>query len=206
MKPCIHVIDDDPAHRDSMRLFLTSVDLEVACYAAAQEFLAISNSIFQPGCILLDLRMPQMSGLELQRLSSERYWYLPIIFLSGHANVEATVRAMHHGAADFLTKPANPEVLLEKINRAIERSQRQREEYNHHATVQARMDLLTPRERQVLDGVFEGFSNKEIARQLQISHKTVELHRSNLMAKMHADSLAQLVRMRMQMEAVTEIG
>lgn len=198
MKPLVHVVDDDAAMRDSMRLLLTSMDMEVACYASAREFLEAPNTA-QPGCILLDLRMPNMSGLELQRLVKERYLPKPIIFLSDHADVETSVRAMHQGAAEFLTKPVSEEVLLEKIHEAIERSKKQRTEYNRRATLQARLDLLSTRERQVLDRVFDGLSNKEIARDLGISHKTVELHRSNMMAKMHAESLADLVRMRVQL-------
>ncbi|HLQ86670.1 MAG TPA: response regulator [Salinisphaeraceae bacterium] len=197
MKPLIHVIDDDTAHRDSMRVLLCSMGMEVDCYATAQEFLETFSTV-RPGCILLDLRMPGMSGLELQRLFREWQKPVPIIFLSGHADVETTVRAMHQGAAEFLTKPVNEEVLLQKIHTAIEQSRQLRQEYNRRSALQARLDLLSPRERQVLDGVYEGLSNKEIARRLCISHKTVELHRSNLMTKMRANSLAQLVRMRME--------
>jgi len=106
---------------------------------------------------------------------------------------------MHQGAAEFLTKPVNEELLLEKVNAAIEISKQRRETFLHQSTLRARLDLLSPRERQVLDGVFNGESNKQIARHLRISHKTVELHRSNMMAKMHASSLAELVRMRMEL-------
>lgn len=197
LKPLIHVVDDDAAHRDSMRLLLTSMDMDVACHATAKDFLQAPGTM-QPGCVLLDLRMPGMSGLELQRMFREWQKPTPVIFLSGHADVDSTVRAMHQGAAEFLTKPVNEEVLLEKIHAAIELSRKQRSEYNERASLQARLDLLSVRERQVLEGVFEGLSNKEIARELRISHKTVELHRSNMMAKMHAESLAELVRMRMQ--------
>lgn len=205
IKPLIHVVDDDAALRDSMNILLTSMDMDVACYKTAREFLQAPSST-QPGCILLDLRMPQMSGLELQRLIDERHPHLPIIFLSGHGDVDTTVRAMHQGAADFITKPASEELLLEKLHTSIERSKEHRAQINRRSTVQARLDLLSPRERQVLDGVFEGYSNKEIAQQMRISHKTVELHRSNMMDKMHADSLAELVRMRMQMEPVSRAG
>lgn len=205
IKPLIHVVDDDAAIRDSMRLLLSSMGMEVVCYGTAQDFLD-APSAPQPGCILLDLRMPQMSGLELQRLVAKRHRHMPVIFLSGHADVDTSVRAMHQGAADFLTKPVNEQLLLEKLHKAIETSKRQRAQYNRRSTVQARLDLLSEREKQVLEGVFDGFSNKEIARQLRISHKTVELHRSNMMAKMHADSLAELVRMRMQMEPVSKTG
>lgn len=205
IKPLVHVVDDDAAIRDSMRLLLASMDMEVACYASAHEFLAAPAST-KPGCILLDLRMPNMSGLELQRLVSGWNQTKPVIFLSGHADVEVTVRAMHQGAAEFLTKPVSEEVLLEKINAAIERSKGQRAEYIRRSTLQARLDLLSPREAQVLEGVYNGQSNKEIARNLHISHKTVELHRSNMMAKMHAESLAELVRMRSQMEPEAKVG
>lgn len=203
IKPLVQVVDDDAAMRDSMRLLLTSMDMEVACYATAHEFLDAPAST-KPGCILLDLRMPNMSGLELQRVFSARNQTKPVIFLSGHADVDVSVRAMHQGAAEFLTKPVSDEVLLEKINTAIEQSKTQRAQYMRQSTLRARLDLLSTRERQVLDGVFNGDSNKEIARQLRISHKTVELHRSNMMAKMHAESLAELVRMRMQIEPLSE--
>ncbi len=206
MRPLVHVVDDDAAIRDSMRFLLSSIDLDVACYATAQEFLEAPDTM-QPGCILLDLRMPNMSGLELQRVFRERGQPKPIIFLTGHGDVEVTVRAMHQGAAEFLTKPVNEEVLLEKIHNAIEVSRTQRVEFNHRASIQARLDLLSPRETQVLDGVINGHSNKEIAKMLHISHKTVELHRSNMMAKMHAGSLAELVRMRLQAaEPISQVG
>lgn len=205
MKPLVHVVDDDAAIRDSMRLLLTSMDMDVACYATAYEFLDAPVST-KPGCILLDLRMPNMSGLECQRLVNGWNQTKPVIFLSGHGDVDVTVRAMHQGAADFLTKPVSEEALLEKINIAIERSKTERVDYIRQSTLRARLDLLSPRERQVLDGVYNGDSNKEIARRLRISHKTVELHRSNMMAKMHADSLAELVRMRMQIEPLPTAG
>lgn len=196
VEPLVHVVDDEAALRDSMRLLLSSMGMDVACYATAQEFLSTPNTI-QPGCVLLDLRMPSMNGLELQRALN---WAppKPIIFLSGHADVPATVRAMHQGAIEFLTKPVNEEVLLEKVHAAIRLSRQWHAEYKQRTSLQARMDLLSSRERQVLEGVFNGASNKEIAQELRISHKTVELHRSNMMTKMHAHSLAELVRMRAQ--------
>lgn len=175
------------------------MDMEVACYATGQEFLDAPRSI-QPGCVLLDLRMPSMSGLELQRKFRDWQQSLPIIFLSGHADIQTSVCAMHQGAADFLTKPVREEVLLEKLHEMIELSKKRRVENNQYNTLQARLDLLSPRERQVLEGVYNGQSNKEIARNLDISYKTVELHRSNMMAKMRADSLAELVRMRVQLD------
>lgn len=201
MKPLVHVIDDEPAIRDSIRVLLSSMEMEVACYETAQAFIDAPQST-SPGCILLDLRMPGMSGLQLQRLYGEEKRIMPVIFLSGHADVETTVRAMHQGAVDFLVKPVNEEVLLEKVHSAIEQDRQRRAEDHQRSALQARHDLLSPREKQVLDGVFDGFSNKDIARQLRISRKTVELHRSNMMTKMHADSLAELVRMRMKLAAM----
>lgn len=201
MKPVVYVVDDDVAIRDAMRLLLSPMGMQVRCYATAQEFLAAPNTI-QPGCVLLDLRMPSMSGLELQRVFNERHQPKPIIFMSGHADVEATVRAMHQGAVEFLTKPVSEAVLLEKVHAAIEQSEKQRVAYNRRATLQARLEMLSVRERQVLEGVFAGLSNKRIARELAISHKTVELHRSNMMSKMHAETLADVVRMRMQLQTL----
>lgn len=201
MQPLVHVVDDDAAIRDSIRLLLGSTDMEAACYATAKEFLDATGSIARPGCIMLDLRMPRISGLELQAALGKRHRHLPVIFMSSHGDVDTTVRAMRQGAADFLTKPVNDELLLETIHTAIDRSERQRVAYNNLDAIQDRLNQLSVRERQVLEGVYDGLSNREVAEQLRISHKTVELHRSNMMTKMHAASLAELVRMRMMVES-----
>jgi two-component system response regulator FixJ len=142
-----------------------------------------------------------MSGLELQRTLRKNKIAIPIIFVTAHGNVAAAVRAMQDGAVDFLTKPFNDEALIEKIHNVIALDRKQRIEHIHRTTIQARLDLLTPREKEVLEGVVEGKSNKELARDLGISHKTVELHRGNMMSKMHARSVAEVVQMRLTVES-----
>lgn len=193
VRALVHIVDDDPAIRDSIRLLLSTVDIDAACYASAREFLDSPNTM-RPGCLLLDLRIPDMSGLELQTLCAERPQRKPVIFLTGYGDVEVSVKAMQQGAAEFLIKPVNDERLLQAVRKTIARSRVEQAAYNRVATQRARYDLLSEREHQVLEGIVDGRSNKQIARDLGISHKTVELHRSNVMQKMHAGSLAELVR------------
>jgi FixJ family two-component response regulator len=195
-KPTVNIVDDDPATRDSMKLLLESVALDVVCFDTSEAFLE-SRYSSRPGCLLLDLRMPGMSGLELQETLRKRDVSTPIIFLTGHGNISSAVRAMQAGAVDFVTKPVNDESLIEKVHAAIATDREQRLKARGESTVQARLDLLTPREREVLEGVVAGKSNKELARELGISHKTVELHRGNMMTKMHAGSVAEVVQMRL---------
>lgn len=196
LKPIVSVVDDDPATRDAMTVLLKSVALDVACYDTAEAFLDNWDA-HRPGILVLDLRMPGMSGLELQASLDKRKTRIPIIFMTGHGNVSAAVRAMHNGAADFLTKPVDDEMLIQRVHKAIERDRAYREQRRQQDTVQARLDLLTPREYEVMEGVVAGHSNKAIARTLGISPKTVELHRGNMMNKMHAYSVAGLVQMRL---------
>lgn len=197
VKALVHVVDDDPAIRDSVRMLLATINIDTACYASAREFLDAPNTM-QPGCILLDLRIPDMSGLELQTLCAERPAAKPVIFMTGHADVDVSVRAMRQGAAEFLTKPVNDERLLQTVREAVERNRVEQVESNRRAMLRARYDLLSARERQVLDGIVDGGSNKRIAQGMRISHKTVELHRGNVMSKMRAGSLAELVRLTME--------
>lgn len=197
VKALVHVVDDDPAIRDSVQCLLASIDIDTVCYASARDFLDAPNTM-QPGCILMDLRMPDMSGLELQNLCAERPQRKPVIFMTGYADVDVSVKAMRQGATEFLTKPVNDEQLLQTVREAVKLNRSQQAQYNRRATLQARYDLLSERERQVLEGIVAGGSNKQIAQDLHISHKTVELHRSNVMAKMHARSLAELVRLYIQ--------
>lgn len=193
VKALVHVVDDDSAIRDSVRCLLASIDIDTACYSSAQDFLD-APSTMRPGCFLLDLRIPDMSGLQLQTLCADRPQRKPIIFMTGYADVDVCVRAMRQGATEFLVKPVAEERLLQSVREAVALDRRQQAAGNRQATLRARYDLLSERERQVLERVVDGGSNKRIAQQLRISHKTVELHRSNVMSKMHADSLAQLVR------------
>ena len=199
VRALVHVVDDDPAIRASVRMLLATIDIDTACYASAREFIDAPNTM-QPGCILLDLRIPDMSGLELQTLCAERPAAKPVIFMTGHADVDVSVRAMRQGAAEFLTKPVNDERLLQTVREAVERNRAEQVEDNRRSTLRARYDLLSERERQVLEGIVGGGSNKRIALGLGISHKTVELHRGNVMSKMRASSLAELVRLTMEMQ------
>jgi two-component system response regulator FixJ len=193
-RPVVHVVDDDSAVRESLCWLLSSVAIDSRAYETADEFLAKWDAR-APGCVLLDLRMPGTNGLELQQRLTEAGHTIPIIFLSGHGDVPTAVRALQNGAVEFLTKPFSERVLLERVNAAIERDGRQRRERREREVVIARYSVLTPREREVLHAVLLGKVNREIAETLSISPKTVELHRSNLMKKMHADSLQGLVTM-----------
>src|SRR5699024_8099829 len=191
-----YVVDDDPATRDAMSVLFDSVSIDNQIFESAKTLLEkIVDE--RPGCILIDLRMPEMSGLELQTALQERNCHLPVIFLTGYGNVGSAVNAMRDGAMDFLTKPADDEALLAKVKKAIANDRDRRKSRREHHTLAARLSNLTQREREVLEAVVQGMSNKEIARELAISPKTVELHRAHMMQKMHAQSVADAVRMYM---------
>jgi two-component system response regulator FixJ len=190
----VYIVDDDAAIRDGLSWLLSSVNLRARAYASADEFLADWDPR-RPGCLLLDLRMPGTSGLELQEQLVKAGHRIPIIFLSGHGDVPTAVRAMQAGAAEFLTKPFSERFLLERVQAALEQDIKQRRQQRLNEEVTARYSVLTPREREVLHLVVAGKVNREIAAELSISPKTVELHRSNLMKKMHADSVPSLVAM-----------
>jgi FixJ family two-component response regulator len=166
----------------------------VEAYASAQDFLAAYEP-GRPGCLVLDVRMPEMSGLELQRELTNRAIDLPVIILTGHGNVQVAVHAMKAGAIDFVEKPFDNEFLLDRIQKAVTESLRAGSERARRNEISERMQLLTPRERQVLDLVVAGETNKGVARHLDISEKTVEIHRAKVMRKMQAKSLADLVKM-----------
>lgn len=193
-KPTVYVVDDDAIIRAALVELFGSVRMPVRCYETAEDFLQEWQSHL-PGCILLDLRLPGMSGLELQAMLVARGYCPPIVFLTGYGDVSTAVRAMRQGAMDFLTKPISGESLLECIRKGLALDGECRREAARKATIQARLELLTPRERQVLEGVLAGRSNKQIGSRLGISHKTVEQHRSHMMAKLHVGSVVQLVEM-----------
>ena len=193
-EPTVFVVDDDQAVRRFLCGLITSVDVPVESYASAQDFLD-SYEPGRPGCLLLDIRMPGMSGLELQQELDRRAIDLPVIILTGHGNVQVAVNAMKAGAVDFVEKPFNNELLLDRIQRALSDSVKVREIRLEQEKIKARMARLTPREREVLERVIAGDTNKGVARRLGISDKTVELHRSRVMEKMKAGSLAALVKM-----------
>jgi two-component system response regulator FixJ len=191
-EPLVHVVDDEPAIRESLAMLLRSVGLKSRAYAGAQEFLDAWRAQGTE-CLVCDVRMPGMSGLELQEALSARQARLPVVLITGHGDVAMAVRAMKAGASDFIEKPFNDQVLLDAVNRALARARD-----GHGAgreEIEARLDLLTPREREVMLLVAEGRPNKVVATRLGLSTRTVEVHRAKLMEKMQARSLADLVRM-----------
>ncbi len=190
----VFVIDDDEAIRDSLRLLLKSVGLPVRTCASAQEFLPVYDPR-QPGCLVVDIRMPGMSGLELQQQLNLQGATIPLIFITGHGDIPMAVEAMQHGAFDFLQKPFRDQDLLDRVQRALERDRTMRTQLKATDQIRARFDSLTPREREVLDLVTAGKPNKVMAGDLGVSQRTVEIHRARVMEKMQAGSLAQLVRM-----------
>ena len=190
----VFVVDDDQAMRNSLKWLIESVGVQVESFSSADEFLRQ----YQPGragCLVLDVRMPGMSGLDLQEHLVEKGMQIPVVIITGHGDVPMAVRAMKHGAVDFIEKPFNDEVLLDAIRRAIAHEEQQRLQQTEHLQLQRRLGSLTPREHEVMAMVTEGMSNKEIANRLGVSAKTVEAHRARVMEKMQAGSLAELVRM-----------
>jgi two-component system response regulator FixJ len=194
VQPTVFVVDDDEAVRDALRLLLESAELKAETYPCAQAFLDAYDPE-RTGCLVLDLRMPGLSGLDLQERLRENNIALPVIMLTGHGDVPAAVRALKGGAVDFLEKPYDSEMLLGRIRQAIDRDRQMREQSHRQAAVAERLEHLTPREREVLDMIVAGKANKVIAFELDISERTVELHRARIMRKMGARSLPQLMRM-----------
>lgn len=190
----VFVIDDDMAVRESLRWLLESVGLRVEVFANADALLDRVTAD-SAGCLLLDVRLPGMSGLDLQQVLHERGIDLPIIIITGHGDVPIAVRALKGGAMDFIEKPFNDQMLLDRVRDALERDRQRRAERDRSASVRNRIDRLTPRERQVMDLVVQGKLNKQIAAHLGLSHKTIEVHRAHIMRKMEADSVATLVRL-----------
>jgi len=192
----VFVVDDDEAVRSSLRLLLKSLGMPAVTHGSAAEFLAAYDPE-QPGCIILDVRMPGMNGLELQDELNRRGAIIPVIFITGHGDVPMAVEAMQHGAVDFLQKPFSDKELTDRIQRAIATDNRNRTLLGHKDRMRARLAALTRREMQVLRLVTLGKSSKVIAADLGVSQRTVEIHRAHLMEKMGATSLAHLVRMTM---------
>ncbi len=196
----VFIVDDDQEVRDALRLLMESVGLRVESFDSAQAFLDRFDPD-RPGCLLLDVRMPGMSGLDLQaRLAAERI-HPPVIIITGHGDVPMAVRAVQAGAVDFIEKPFNDQALLDSVHRALERDARQRGEASRLADIQSRYEKLTPREREVLALVVAGKRNKVIAASLKVSQSTVEAHRAKVMEKMEAGSLSDLMRMMLSLES-----
>ena len=189
-----HLIDDDQAVRESIEFLLRSARLTVKTYETASAFLAVAPTIGS-GCVITDVRMPGMSGIDLLRRLKEMGIGLPVIVITGHGDVPLAVEAMKFGAVDFLEKPFNDDVLLASVRSALDRSEASAQLETERAEIRARIALLTNREHEVLDGLVAGHPNKIIAFDLKISPRTVEIYRANVMTKMKAASLSELVRM-----------
>jgi two-component system, LuxR family, response regulator FixJ len=192
--PTVYVVDDDVAVRNSLRLLLKSVGLPTQTHASASEFLQ-SYRPTHPGCLVLDVRMAAISGLELQRQLQLQGAALPVIFISGHGDIPMAVDAIQHGAFDFLQKPFRDQDLIDRIQRALAIDAQHRAALREHERLRERLASLTPRERQVLGLMTQGKPNKVMAHELGVSQRTVEIHRARVMEKSGAGSLAELVRM-----------
>jgi len=192
--PIVFIVDDDPSVRDGLESLIRSVGLRTMMYASGQEFLRAAHPD-APSCLILDVRMPGQSGLDLQRELRSTGIQIPIIFLTGHGDIPMTVRAMKEGAMEFLTKPVRGQDLLDAVQKAISRDRRLRQRRAELMDIRARFDSLTPREAEVLKLVVAGLLNKQIADELGTSELTIKTHRAHVMEKTRADSLAHLVRM-----------
>jgi len=202
-QPVVFVIDDDGMVRDAVKDLLRSVGLKVESFGSAQDFLQSKRSD-APGCIVLDVRLPGASGLEFQRTLVQSGIPLPVIFISGHGDISMSVRAIKSGAIEFLTKPLREQELLDAVQVGIERDRARRRQANLVDELQARLNSLTSREREVLALVVTGRPNKQIAHQLELSEMTVKVHRSQASRKMRAKSLIDLVRMADRLGISTE--
>jgi FixJ family two-component response regulator len=190
----IAIVDDDPSVREGLSSLIRSAGLQIKTFASAQEFLARPDAE-APSCLVLDLQLPGLSGLDLQKRMTEVGLEIPIVFLTGHGNIPASVQAMKAGAVEFLTKPFDEQDLLQAIHEAIERDRQNRQQYAEMRELQSRYESLTAREQEVMQQVVSGLLNKQIAAELNIAEYTVKIHRGRVMRKMHAESLADLVRM-----------
>lgn len=202
-EPTVFVVDDEPAIRDSLAMLLRSVGLASRTFPSAPAFLEASDAS-APGCVVADVRMPGMSGLELQEALRARAVRLPVIIITGHGDIAMAVRAMKAGAADFIEKPFNEQVLLDAVHRALAQSRADAAPPgSNRGEIEARMATLTPREHEVMLLIAEGRPNKVVATRLGLSTRTVEVHRAKVMEKTGARSLAELVRMAIACDLIT---
>ena len=192
--PVIAIVDDDASVREGLHSLIRSAGWRVETFASAQEFLA-RRGADAPSCLILDLQLPGLSGLDLQKRMAEVNLEIPIVFLTGHGDIPASVQAMKAGAIEFLTKPVEEEDILRAIQEALQRDRHMRQQHAEMHDLQSRYDTLTAREREVMQQVISGLLNKQVAAELKITEFTVKIHRAHVMQKMRADSLADLVRM-----------
>ena len=193
-KPIVYIVDDDDGMRRALTVLMTTVGYQPVAFARPSEFLAKYDPN-QAGCLVLDVRMPEMSGLEVQQQLNRSGSMLPVILVTGHGDIPMAVQAMKDGALDFLQKPFRDQDLLDRINVAIKQDAQNRESVDRLADLRQRAESLTPREREVMGHVVDGKANKVIAIDLGLSERTVEIHRANVMEKMGARSVAHLVKM-----------
>ncbi|WP_275099639.1 response regulator transcription factor [Sedimenticola hydrogenitrophicus] len=196
----VFIVDDDREVREALQLLMESVGLDVESFDSANAYLDQFDAS-RPGCIILDVRMPGMSGMDLQNQLLEQPLCPPIIIITGHGDVPMAVRAVQAGAVDFIQKPFNDQALLDSVHRALEYDARQRGEASHLAEIKQKLSRLTPREREVLELVVQGLRNKLIAAELSVSQSTVEAHRAKVMDKMEAKTLSDLMRMMLTLES-----
>ena len=197
LQSTVFIVDDDESIRDSLAMLMKSVGLHAGCYASAADFLEAYDP-HRPGCLILDIRMPGMSGIELQRKLAEQHSILPIIFLTGHGDVPGAVHAMRSGAVDFIQKPFNEQALLDRVHRTLKQDLKNHELLERREEIRDRVASLTARETEVMEQVAAGNANKVIAMNLKVSERTIEIHRARVMHKMGAESLPHLVRMVIQ--------
>ncbi len=199
VKPTVFIVDDDEAVRGALRLLMKSVGHEAKTFDSGDEFLASCSSGVS-GCLILDIRMPGMSGLELQEKLQQQGVNIPIIFITGHGDVPMAVQAMKHGAMEFLQKPFREQDLVDLVSQALEQNENSHKLALQSTEIEPRIAKLTPRERQIMDMIVQGNANKVIAIDLGVSQRTVETHRTRIMRKMQARSLAELVRMAVRLQ------
>jgi FixJ family two-component response regulator len=193
----VFIVDDDDAVLDSLRMLMKSVGLATECYSSAADFLEAYDPA-RSGCLVLDVRMPGMSGIDLQERLALMHSMLPIIFITGHGDVQMAVHALQAGAVDFIQKPFSDQALLDRIQQTVLQDLKNRESLRKRDEIVRRIEKLTPREKQVMEMVTAGKANKVIAIDLGVSERTVEIHRARVMQKMEADSLPHLVRMALE--------
>lgn len=198
-QPIVHIVDDDRAVRDSLSFLMKSVGFESMAYDSAEAFLEKAD-LNRPGCLIVDIRMQGMSGLELQQLLNERSSKLPVIIITGHGDVPMAVQAMKAGAVDFLEKPYDNQLLIARIRQCLQQISKEQDKENRVAKAKSRLEQLTPRELEVMKLLVAGKHNKAIADDLDISVRTAEAHRAKVMKKLHADSLSDIVRVALLMQ------